>query len=153
MAIILFHVRWADDVNQNGRQDLRKSRGTWSVNVISLRWNCHPVADDNAVGSSQILWFRSRFHDSEFLTSITLLTLNTLRSRQHGKWDKTYLACDTVKNTISWAQLLYYMMTSSNGNIFRVTGLLSEEFTGHRRIIITKASDAELLCFLWSVLE
>ena len=43
-----------------------------------------------------------------------------------------------------------FMMTSSNGNIFRVTGPLCGEFTGHRWIPRTKASDAELWCFLWS---
>ena len=42
------------------------------------------------------------------------------------------------------------MMTSSNGNIFRVTGPLCGEFTGDRWIPHTKASDAELWCFLWS---
>ena len=42
------------------------------------------------------------------------------------------------------------MRTSSNGNIFRVTGPLCREFTGHRWIPLTKASDAELWCFLWS---
>ena len=41
-------------------------------------------------------------------------------------------------------------MTSSNGNIFRVTGHLCVEFTGHRWILRTGASDAELWCFLWS---
>ena len=46
-----------------------------------------------------------------------------------------------------------FMMTSSNGNIFRVTGPLCGEFTGHRWIALKKASDAELLCFLWSVPE
>ena len=45
------------------------------------------------------------------------------------------------------------MMTSSNGNIFLVTGPLCEEFTGHRWIPLTKASDAELSCFLWSAPE
>ena len=44
-------------------------------------------------------------------------------------------------------------MTSSNGNIFRVTGLLCGEFTGHQWIPRTKASDAELWYFLWSVPE
>ena len=39
------------------------------------------------------------------------------------------------------------MMTSSNGNIFRVTGLLRGEFTGHRWIPCTKASEAVLRCF------
>ena len=45
------------------------------------------------------------------------------------------------------------MMTSSNGNIFRVTGHLCGEFTGHQWIPRTKASDAELWCFLWSASE
>ena len=45
------------------------------------------------------------------------------------------------------------MMTSSNGNIFSVTGPLCGEFTGHRWIPLTKASDAELWCFLWSTPE
>ena len=45
------------------------------------------------------------------------------------------------------------MMTSSNGIIFRVTGHLCGEFTGHRWIPCTKASHAELWCFLWSAPE
>ena len=45
------------------------------------------------------------------------------------------------------------MMKSSNGNIFRVTGSLWGESTRHRWIPLTKASDAELSCFLWSTLE
>ena len=47
--------------------------------------------------------------------------------------------------------LVLSMMMSSNGNIFRVTGPLCGEFTGHWWIPHTKASDAELWCFLWSV--
>ena len=39
------------------------------------------------------------------------------------------------------------IMTSSNGNIFRVTGPSCGEFTGHRWIPLTKASDAELWFF------
>ena len=45
------------------------------------------------------------------------------------------------------------MMMSSNGNIFRVTDHLCGEFTGHRWIPHTKASDTELWCFLWSASE
>ena len=41
-------------------------------------------------------------------------------------------------------------MTSSNGNIFRVTGHLYGEFTGHRIIPRTKVSDAEHWCFILS---
>ena len=45
------------------------------------------------------------------------------------------------------------MMTLSNGNIFRVTGPLCGEFTGHWWIPRTKASDAEFWYFLWSAPE
>ena len=41
-------------------------------------------------------------------------------------------------------KILWNMMTSSNGNIFRVTGPLCGEFTGHRWIPHTEASDADL---------
>ena len=44
-------------------------------------------------------------------------------------------------------------MASSSRNIFSVTGHLCGEFTGHRWIPHTKASDAELWCFLWSAPE
>ena len=44
-------------------------------------------------------------------------------------------------------------MTSSNGYIFRVTGPLWGESTGHRWIPLTKAIDANLWCFLWSAPE
>ena len=39
------------------------------------------------------------------------------------------------------------MVTSSNGNIFRVTGHLCGEFTGHQWIPRTKANDVELWSF------
>ena len=39
------------------------------------------------------------------------------------------------------------MMTSSNGNIFRVSAPLWGESTGHQWIPFTEASDAELRCF------
>ena len=40
-------------------------------------------------------------------------------------------------------------MTSSNGDIFSVTGHLCGEFTGHRWIPLTKVRDAEHWSFLW----
>ena len=56
--------------------------------------------------------------------------------------------CVSLPTRKEWVP--YFMMTSWNGNIFRVTGHLCGEFTGHRWIPRTKASDAELWCFLWS---
>ena len=42
----------------------------------------------------------------------------------------------------------FKMLTSSNESIFRVTGPLCREFTDPQWIPLTKASDAELWCFL-----
>ena len=52
-------------------------------------------------------------------------------------------------NVSAW-HVYFFMIMSSNGNISRVTGHLCGEFTGHRWIPITKASDAELWWFFWS---
>ena len=69
-------------------------------------------------------------------------------------WPKSYVTLAAITDTIVWACLwAKFMMTLSNGNIFRVTGPLCGEFTGHRWIPLTKASDAELRCFLWSAPE
>ena len=54
-------------------------------------------------------------------------------------------------NRLQWlSDFASSMMTSSNGNLFSVTGSFCGEFTGHRWIPRTKASDAELWCFVWS---
>ena len=50
----------------------------------------------------------------------------------------------------TWGTWGWGIMTSSNGNLFRVTGPLCGEFTGYWWIPSTKASDAELWCFIWS---
>ena len=60
------------------------------------------------------------------------------------------------QDCVIWEDILlqnYHRMTSSNGNIFHIIGLLCGELTGHQWIPCTKASDVELWCFLWSVPE
>ena len=61
------------------------------------------------------------------------------------------LSCALCLTQVIATYLKSCTMTSWNGNIFRVTGPLCGEFTGHRWIPHTKASDAEPWCFLWSV--
>ena len=75
------------------------------------------------------------------------------------------VCCMSIYNEINLGKLIemiqcvfasvhqLFMMTSSNGNIFRVTGHLCGEFIGDRWIPSTKASKAELWCFLYSVPE
>ena len=62
------------------------------------------------------------------------------------------LQCAGIYSSLQ-ASYVSFMMTSSNGNICRVTGHLCGEFTGPRWIPHTKASDAELWCFLSSASE
>ena len=59
-------------------------------------------------------------------------------------WHKGYIG---LGKCTGWH---FRMMTSSNGNIFRVIPPLRGEFTGHRWIPRTMASDAEL-CFLFNM--
>ena len=91
----------------------------------------------------------------------TLLNLNICEiSPLYAINYRVYFMIQTVLRIEILVDLLRYqdetrydMMTSSKGNIFRVTGPLCKEFTGHRWIPHTKASHAELWCFLWSAPE
>ena len=78
------------------------------------------------------------------------------------RWIPLEKASNTEHVSIWWRHIVLWDIrydwcktheTSSNRNIFRVTGRLCWEFTGHRWIPHTKASDAERWCFLWSVPE
>ena len=69
------------------------------------------------------------------------------------EWFSSQRLDDGTDDFIELNALYHIMVTSSNGDISRVTGPLCGEFTGHQRIPHTKASDVELWCFLWSVPE
>ena len=71
------------------------------------------------------------------------VTTNTVPSKSK-EWNKLLLHF-----ILAWAGGFEPIMTSSNGNTFRVTGPLC----GHRWISCTKASDVELWCCLWSAPE
>ena len=55
-----------------------------------------------------------------------------------------------TSNSFTYFTNAMTMMASSNGNNFHTNGPLWGESTGHRRIPLTKACDAELWCFLWT---
>ena len=86
----------------------------------------------------------------EVLKIITTTKNNNHVQISKSKWNsspKTKLVTSEKNRAIT------AIMTSSNGNIFRVTGPLCGEFTGPRWIPRAKANDAELWCFLWSVMN
>ena len=75
----------------------------------------------------------------------------------HGQYNAvTHLSANVMTAQLlseSCAGICWNMKTSSNGNIFRVTGHLCGEFTDPRWIPRTKASDAELKYSLSSASE
>ena len=73
-----------------------------------------------------------RFRRHQYARHWLCLRRRILGSFQH-RWN------DTIKHGCFRHRA---MITSSNGNIFRVTGPLCGEFTGHRWIPLTKAIDA-----------
>ena len=58
-----------------------------------------------------------------------------------------YIACEDLLYIFI---LCFYMITSSNGNLFRATGPLCGELYGRWWILRTKATEAELWCFFLS---
>ena len=71
------------------------------------------------------------------------ISMRSMIATKQKQKQKTRAVCIILR-------MMCFMMTSSNGNIFRVTGPLCGEFTGSRWIPHTKASDAGLWCLLWS---
>ena len=71
------------------------------------------------------------------------IMLPPMRKKSASVYDNSLFAATAILNKTR------PMMTSSTGNIFHVTGPLCREFTVHRWIPHTKAS--ELWSFLWSV--
>ena len=69
-------------------------------------------------------------------------------TRNYG-WFMPHCLSLVVKKALHWdtPPIWKLMMTSSNANIFRVTDPLCGEFTGHRWIPLTKASDARFDVF------
>ena len=69
-------------------------------------------------------------------------------TRTIDAWRITVLVMPFLRD-VCWIAITECMMTSSNGNIFRVAGPLWGEFTGHWWIPRTKASDAEFWCVFY----
>ena len=90
-------------------------------------------------GNGLVIW-------SHIFNGCNLLCLLGLKLNYVGKRGPR-----RVKDMLLTGHLIMYaiiIMTSSNGNVLRFTGPLCWEFTGHRWIPLTKASDAELWYFL-----
>ena len=101
------------------------------------------ISVSRPLGDLQSLWYRVlcdllwKHNTNMYIWFITYT--------QYRQYVRHY--CVPFHGRVYHQMLPVFMMTSSNGTIFRVTGPLCGEFTGHRWIPLTKASDAEYWCF------
>ena len=106
-----------------------------SALVCIMTW-CRTIDTRQAITGINDVLVRWRIYVSQVFTCEHLL-------------DYWLALCEVNHRVRGWLS----MMTSSNGNIFRLTDPLNAEFTGLRWISRTKASEAELWWFLWSAPE
>ena len=128
----------------------------WDLPYLSQKWsNCHEIKKANMsieLKTSMAVEF-DLDHDLErwglrIYRIVTVVTSNGNMPSTRQVDNRQCCQCLNLPN--KWTHMwLEIMMTSSNGNIFRVTGHLCGEFTGPRWIPHTMASDAELWCLLW----
>ena len=96
----------------------------WDTVEMSLNtdtWNCRFHGGVQECRGYQMAWLTDDIFALSSKTEITYVTLNSFIPR------------------------FMYMITSSNGNFFRVTGVLCGEFTGHRWILLRKARRGDLM--------
>ena len=122
---------------------------------VGISENRGPSADEKSFLRYERHGFSNHWQINYCLNSLFTLTTNTLKLCITGPlWgESTFDHMDGAAASIYFKIVTKYTMTSSNGNIFCVTGHLCGEFTGPRWIPRTKASDAGLWCFLWSTPE
>ena len=147
-----------------------KDQKTMMRNVMLLGYSNEQAVDETLM--LPLIWYYATFMHIKLSTAAyrpfnSDLNMFSAKSRKHAHWvvdcalKLWYLirlfAKQTDKTKGRWRRKsphdICLMMTSSNENIFRVTGHLCREFTGHRWIPCTKASNAELWCFLWPAPE
>ena len=108
--------------------------GLWCFSVVK-RWSKTPFRSYDVI----VIWFNCSLTHHPLTHSLA----RSLRTNPQFSRTVYYVLVQATTAKCN-------MMTSSNGNIFRVAGPLWGECTGHLWIPLTTASDAELWCFLWS---
>ena len=103
-----------------------------------------PVDKAQALGSYWKGAVRSSVHINKWRDAVSVINAQTKGTAMQCPQNVQY------QNWIDNLAHLQFMMKSSNGYIFRITG---PSFTGDQSITRIKASDAELWCFLWSAPE
>ena len=160
-----------------GEKTLRQTKLPWSTpanNPDNTIWNCAENISKHEKYSALSI-YRGHFSlKSSWKTphslpvraryGVSFVIEMSDRSFTNGTVPRVY---QNTRNITTWSWFMnqhgnrhrqhrhnfYIMMTSSNGSIFHITGPLWGESAGYRLIPLTKASDMELWCLLWSAPE
>ena len=126
-----------------------------SLNTLRLRQNSCHFADDifKRIFVNEKVWISIKI-SLKFVSKCPVSNMSALVQIMAGHWPGCKPLSEPImvrlyQRIYAPSAAIIFMMTSSNGIIFRVTGHLCREFTGP----CTKASDTELWCFLWFASE
>ena len=112
----------------------------FGLSILALQATNHRLKVDTLL---QHNWKRALLHNLLYFYYIRSHEL-WMTSKRADFIESINMIVPKHDGVMTWKQFLH-MMTSSNGNIFRVTGILCWESTGHQWIPIIKATDAELM--------
>ena len=127
------------------------SRGIWIILCQGSELDKHANPCNLVVVGFTLSCRLHKFRWSQRWERLVNVSLYAISGFSHLGGSDSFL-CNECFEYISWIRR-HHMMTSSNGNIFHVTGPLCGEFTGHRCIPLTKASDGDIWCVLWFARE
>ena len=122
--------------------------------IVTLIIVCNPGKKIHIV--SNCVWFcRSTFYEIRTVFRFAVVEYRLIlplsfRATSMVLWTSYDYLSDseaTLNNICKWFKWTHNELWHDNPNIFRVTGPLCWEFTGHRWIPLTTASDAELFMF------
>ena len=131
------------------------TRGVLSIGFLPTEFHCVTSSDrGQSIQPLNAAWVNIYDENTVYFLHCNYAErhLGILSFKNSHRSDTTVYAISLCPNAWSMGhgsvQAAWRMMTSSNGNIFRVTGHLCGEFTGPRWIPRTMASNAELWCFI-----
>ena len=119
---------------------------------LTVHWNRNVLESDNNLTDNDNIVLRAWPSTTSVIgpwtkmNEISQTTVLNEFSEEKSNFTEIYCYGD-------YKPALVQIMWRHQTEAFSATGLLCREFTGHRWIPLTKASDAELWCFLWSATE
>ena len=156
VSVVLFKIKWK---TPQRRQTMIKVKLKYPYHRLSYSTLVDPYFNfpPRLLFTWMLLFWRTRMHQiftwQWKASSSMMISSRKLLLRFNGFMFYNSFITLVPMNLRYPLTLCMSMMTSSNGNIFRVIGPLCGEFIGRRWIPLTKSSDTKLWCFLWSAPE